>query len=196
MGNEDAKFNPQCGDWRKEQGLRGKSGRGQRAAKSSLLTLAQPNGHLWGAKNSQSLLFPCLFWEVHLTASSSSLLLQFLLIALLCIQQKCSEACVPAPFLPASMSFLFVPKACWPSGWGGGGDDFGSTSFIYKVANLIIVFLSYPRWLQDWPLVTFTKALSLLLGSGVWGIACPHRDMELSSCLYVTATDPYEHSFT
>lgn len=34
---------------------------------------------------------------VHLIASPSSLLLHFLSIPLLCIQQKCSEACVPAP---------------------------------------------------------------------------------------------------
>lgn len=55
--------------------------------------------------------------------------------------------------------------------------NFGLTSFIYKVANLIRVLLSYPLWLQDWPLGTLqeetdiTEALSLLLGSGVWGIA-------------------------
>lgn len=59
----------------------------------------------------------CLSWVVHLTASSLSLLLQFLLFLLSCIQQKYSEACNPAFPLPTLVSIFLVSRACQTRGW-------------------------------------------------------------------------------
>lgn len=92
-----------------------------------LCSLSQTNRYGWHAKNSPGSNVPaslipaplpqCLSWEVHLTASSLSLLLQFLLFLLSCIQQKCSEACNPAFPLPTLVSILLVSRACQTRGW-------------------------------------------------------------------------------
>lgn len=71
---------------------------------------------------------------------------------LLCIQQKCSEACNPASLPPTPVSFLLVPKACWARGWGIWGQPL---FFIFKVANLITNFPCQSPWLQDWLPATF-----------------------------------------
>lgn len=93
----------------------------------SRLLCSQPNRYGWHAKSSPGSNVPaslipaplpqCLSWEVHLTASSLSLLLQFLLFLLSCIEQKCSEACNPASLLPTLVSILLVSRARQTRGW-------------------------------------------------------------------------------
>lgn len=133
--------------------------RGKPGLLTRLLVPSQPSRYRWHAESSpgtdvsQSPSFsPCLFWEVHPTASLYHNRCSSCSSVLLCIQQKCSEACNPASLPPTAVSFLLVPKACWARGWGIWGQPL---FFIYKVANLITNFPCQSPWLQDWLPATF-----------------------------------------
>ena len=129
----------------------------QRLLRRPLCSLSQPSRYGWHAKSSPGREMsqpPSFPWEVHLTASSLSLLLQFLLILLSCIQQKCSEACNPASLLATPVNVLLVSEARWARGWGPG-------PFSLKVANVIINFPCQSPRLQDWLPATLQEEIGV-----------------------------------